>query len=199
MKNLYSFLLALLSMTASYAAEIIAVNSGSWSAPATWNTSVLPGNSDLVVIPTGITVTIDDVQQYSAFSLVINVMGTIRVVSHGKIDMAASSIITVYPGGRITGNGSPSETITIGGTRKFIGTEPDITGPKMANSASGSGFIPFGILPVRFIAYNVVKTNNNYHISWATSEEVNSAYFEVERSNDGLNWKSVSRIQAAGH
>jgi hypothetical protein len=199
MKNLKTLTLALFTLTASYAADITAVSSGAWSATSTWSTNVLPATSDLVIIPAGITVTIDDVQQYSASSLTINVFGTLRLVSPGKIDLDATSIINVYSGGKITGNGSPSETIKIGGTRKFVGTEADIVGPKMANMASGTGFVGFGTLPVKFVSYSVVKNGNDYQLVWATAEELNSHYFEVERSEDGMNWKALARIQAAGN
>src|SRR5687768_15840297 len=111
MKNLKTFILALFSFTASYAADITAISSGPWSASSTWSGNVLPGNGDLVIIPAGTTVTIDDVQQYSSSNMIINVFGTLRLVSPGKIDLDANSIITVHSGGRIAGNGSPSETI----------------------------------------------------------------------------------------
>lgn len=198
MKNLKTLILALLTFSASYAADITAVGNGLWNAPSTWSGNSLPGNTDLVIIPAGITVTINDVQQYSASSLIINVFGTLRLVSPGKIDLGATSVITVYRGGKITGNGSPSETIKIGGTRKFIGTGADIAGPMLANMASGTGFVSFGTLPVKFIAFNVTRTGGDYQLSWSTAEEVNSDYFEVERSEDGANWKAIARIQAAG-
>lgn len=199
MKNLKTILLALFTITNSFAADITATNNGLWNAASTWSSNHLPFNGDLVTIPAGVTVTIDDVQQYSASNLVINVFGTLRLVSPGKIDLAANSIIRVHPGGRITGNGSPSETIKIGDTRKFIGTESDIVGPKMASSATGTGFVPFNTLPVRFISYSVVKNGSDYQVAWSTSEEVNSHYFEVERSEDGQNWNAIARIQAAGN
>ena len=199
MKNLTLITLALFSFAKAIAADIMAVNNGTWSDPATWSTNGLPSAGDVVSIPSGTTVTINDVQQYNSSSMVINIFGTLKLVSPGKIDLAATSVITVFTGGKITGNGSPSETIKIGGTKKFDGTQADITGLKLANAASGTGFIAFGVLPVKFISFTVIKNNSDYQVSWTTAEEQGSDYYLVERSADGISWKTVARIAAAGN
>jgi hypothetical protein len=35
-------------------------------------------------------------------------------------------------------------------------------------------------------------------ISWATAMELNNNYFNVERSNDGINWVSINEVIGVG-
>jgi SdrD B-like domain/Bacterial Ig domain len=79
-------------------------------------------------------------------------------------------------------------------TRKVM-LEP---GKKFLNFDAGLSFAP---LPIDFLDVNVVKSKNDHLVTWATSRETNSAYFEVERSiNNPNNFKTVSaKIPAAGN
>lgn len=52
-----------------------------------------------------------------------------------------------------------------------------------------------GVLPVRFTSYSGTLTNNKAVINWATADEQNNAYLVVERSANGSNYDSVSRVQ----
>lgn len=56
-----------------------------------------------------------------------------------------------------------------------------------------------GVLPVKFTTFDVVKSNGDCLLSWATAEEQNAAYFEVERSENGNTWTTIARIAAAGN
>ena len=72
----------------------------------------------------------------------------------------------------------------------------------MADKNSGSGFVPFIdvlTLPVRFISFNVALQDNNILVEWATAEESNSSYYEIERSENGINWSAVGVVKAAGN
>ncbi len=63
-----------------------------------------------------------------------------------------------------------------------------------------SVYRPVGPLPVSFISFNVQKqTGNRALIAWQTSFEVNSAWFEVQRSTDAISFYSIGRVQAAGN
>ncbi|MEO6406838.1 MAG: T9SS type A sorting domain-containing protein [Ferruginibacter sp.] len=63
-----------------------------------------------------------------------------------------------------------------------------------------SVYRPVGPLPVSFISFNVQKqTGNRALIAWQTSFEVNSAWFEVQRSTDAIIFYSIGRVQAAGN
>ncbi len=54
-------------------------------------------------------------------------------------------------------------------------------------------------LPVELVEFSVEKNNRNVELYWSTITEVNSDYFEIERSFDLLNWKEIGRVNAAGN
>lgn len=55
-------------------------------------------------------------------------------------------------------------------------------------------------LPVLFTRFDVqCQPNKSTSISWATSQEINNNYFEVEKSANGTTWNSLSRVTASGN
>lgn len=67
-------------------------------------------------------------------------------------------------------------------------------------------FSPFTIgtaqlfaLPVTFTSFTGLKDGNSVRLNWETSSEQNSAYFDVERSSDGVNFSSIGKVNAAGN
>ncbi|KAA6440854.1 T9SS type A sorting domain-containing protein [Dyadobacter flavalbus] len=53
-------------------------------------------------------------------------------------------------------------------------------------------------LPVRLVSFNAVKQENVAFLSWITTEEVNSEKFDVQRSTNGKEWKTIATIAAKG-
>jgi hypothetical protein len=54
-------------------------------------------------------------------------------------------------------------------------------------------------LPVQLIYFNCALTSNgNVELKWATASEINSDYFDVERSVDGLAFESIGTVKSAG-
>ena len=51
-------------------------------------------------------------------------------------------------------------------------------------------------LPLTLLNFNVAKQNAAAFISWQTANEVNTAYFDVLRSGDGIHFTSIARVQA---
>ncbi len=56
-----------------------------------------------------------------------------------------------------------------------------------------------GPLPVNGIEISAKRQGANVLVSWSTRSEQNSAYFEVERSFDGIVFFTIGRVQAAGN
>lgn len=57
-----------------------------------------------------------------------------------------------------------------------------------------------GLLPVEIISFNVnCIDENKKEISWSTASEHNAAFFIVEKSSDGSEWKVINKIEAAGN
>jgi hypothetical protein len=52
-------------------------------------------------------------------------------------------------------------------------------------------------LPVQLIYFDAVNNNNNAALTWATASEVNNAYFEIDRSTNGITFDSIGQV--AGH
>ena len=199
MKNIYTVALALLLATISIAApKNTAVNNGQWNNSSTWSLNRVPANGDTVIIPTGKTVTISSNESNS--NSFVKIYGSLKL-SGGKLSLDINSTVKVYSGGKISGTGSASEQLKIGNTKVYQGNDPDVNGPEMANMTTGSGFVPFIdiALPVRFISFNVARQDNNILIEWATAEESNSSYYEIERSENGINWIGIGVVKAAGN
>ncbi|MEP7255062.1 MAG: T9SS type A sorting domain-containing protein [Ferruginibacter sp.] len=55
------------------------------------------------------------------------------------------------------------------------------------------------VLPINGFDINVKRQGTNVLLNWSTQSEQNSAYFEVERSYDGLAFFTIGRVQAAGN
>ncbi|MGV3602395.1 MAG: T9SS type A sorting domain-containing protein [Dyadobacter fermentans] len=53
-------------------------------------------------------------------------------------------------------------------------------------------------LPVKLVNFDANKENGRVQLTWATSEEIDADYFEVQKSADGKTWKTISRIDANG-
>jgi Secretion system C-terminal sorting domain/Fibronectin type III domain len=55
------------------------------------------------------------------------------------------------------------------------------------------------VLPINVIDMMARRQGANVLVSWSTQSEQNSAWFDVERSIDGINFTRVGQVQAAGY
>lgn len=63
-----------------------------------------------------------------------------------------------------------------------------------------STYIPYTLLPVSMLSFDAEKYNTRFsRLSWKTGTEINTAYFEVERSADAINFAKVGIVKAAGN
>jgi hypothetical protein len=204
MKKLYTAVLLTLIINSVFANPVItAIGNSNWKNNSTWSLNRVPANGDTVVIPAGKTVIIDNVQDLSTGFLYVKIYGTLKL-SGGKLWVDANSSIIIYVGGALIGTGNSSETLRIDGVNKFWGhNDVTILGPAYANKTTGvspNGFTLGSItLPVKFIGFSVSPQDHNAMIQWATAEEINSSYFEVQRSNNGSDWTTIANVTAAGN
>jgi len=92
---------------------------------------------------------------------------------------------TVYSGAVINGTHVDFSGITLNGTTPYF-TLATIT--------------PLTPLPVTVIDFQAHPINDRkVQLDWQTSSEINSDYFLIQRSNDGVNWEYVTTVQAAGN
>jgi Secretion system C-terminal sorting domain len=69
----------------------------------------------------------------------------------------------------------------------------------VADGAFGTIFIGSTTLPVQLVQFLATKNDDgSVKISWATSQEENSNYYDVERSTDQSTWTSIGTVKAKG-
>jgi hypothetical protein len=90
-----------------------------------------------------------------------------------------------------------SNWIDVGGTASGNVTT---TGTITSNSVSAFGNFTFGSLtfplPLLIINFTAQRFNTSIQINWITANEENVNHFEVERSDDGLSFYSLSTVPA---
>ncbi|HPG11839.1 MAG TPA: G8 domain-containing protein [Chitinophagaceae bacterium] len=205
MKKLYTLLSFFLLVKIGSANTVITAvnNNGKWKNNSTWDLNRKPQNGDTVVIPIGMTVKIDNNINLSSATVYVKVGGTLEL-DGGKLKINDNSVVLVYNGASIIAHGSNSEQIQIGSTIKYKGSHGMIAGPAIADASTGTspnGFKPTGLgaLPVHFSGFNVAVQNKNVLVEWATASESNSAYFEIQRSENGSDWNTIATVHAAGN
>ena len=62
-----------------------------------------------------------------------------------------------------------------------------------------STYRPQGPLPVTFLYFDARREGTAALLNWKTSQENNSAYFDIERSADAVNYTYIEQINAAGN
>ncbi|MCX6188441.1 MAG: T9SS type A sorting domain-containing protein [Bacteroidetes bacterium] len=54
------------------------------------------------------------------------------------------------------------------------------------------------VLEVSLLYFNAIENKELVDLNWVTTSELNSDYFTIERSRDGLSWESIGNQKAAG-
>lgn len=194
MKTTFTLLIALLVATTSFAAPSIKAKkaNGTWSASADWDLSRIPANSDSIIIPANMSVTINS--NVILNNVIIRIFGTLKF-TNGKLSVDNTSKIILETGGIIDGNGN-NDQIRYDGSTIYKGTDGNLAGPMVASSGTG-GFAPMSILPVSFLSFSARRETAAVVLNWATDKEFNNNHFVVERSIDGSNWKQIGIVLPA--
>ncbi|MBK8349975.1 MAG: T9SS type A sorting domain-containing protein [Saprospiraceae bacterium] len=79
-------------------------------------------------------------------------------------------------------------------------------GTSVNNALNGEVFSMFNpvsasvVLPVKLSIFSAEQYKERASkLNWSTSSEINSDFFGVERSEDGVNWSNIGRVRAAGN
>lgn len=112
----------------------------------------------------------------------------------------------------VTGNYSTTNVIGIGNT--FFGpsyvygsNSGFLVSPFSTQAALISGDPPlyawvnymYGVLPVQLVYFKGEAQNDGIVLSWQTASELNNDRFLVERSGDGIEFKTIAEVAGAGH
>ncbi len=54
-------------------------------------------------------------------------------------------------------------------------------------------------LPIKLLSFSATKEGNQNLLQWTTTQEINSSYFTVERSGDGVSFTGIGQINAVGN
>ncbi|MBI5370419.1 MAG: hypothetical protein HZA79_00180 [Sphingobacteriales bacterium] len=54
-------------------------------------------------------------------------------------------------------------------------------------------------LPVTWLYVNAAETNGKTVVNWATAQEINTEYYLVEKSSNGIDYSEIARVKAAGN
>jgi Secretion system C-terminal sorting domain len=55
------------------------------------------------------------------------------------------------------------------------------------------------LLPLTLVSFKGQASTGHNNLEWTTSQEINTAYFSIQRSETGNTWKEIKRIDAAGN
>jgi hypothetical protein len=56
-----------------------------------------------------------------------------------------------------------------------------------------------GPLPIHLISFSISKRNGFATLNWATASELNNSHFDIERSDDGINFIKIDQVKGAGN
>ncbi|MNK81110.1 hypothetical protein D3C87_1008490 [compost metagenome] len=225
MRKLLLFLLLFCSAS-TFAATRTATTSGNWFTAATWGGTV-PLATDVAIIPTGITVTVNvgtNGNQFNAWNNAghIKVSGKLvlagteplfsnpfllEVLSGGElVDQSVfnqlyftqTSELKVFAGGKLSAIGAPSIIYNGNGTRDHSFDNNNEIGPFTVTVASGQVNFSPSVLPLKLVAFTGKKNSVNNVLNWQTADEVNTDAFLIERSSDGLQYESLGKVATKG-
>lgn len=193
------FSLFLKSNEIARAAVCSAIVSGNWSDPATWSCGAEPGCGDLIIIPAGITVSIDvhvnlDENSTPACSTatIIQVYGTMDFTTGKKMYLACGSSVEIFPGGSmIPGIGGGSSNLL------YICQEEEWK----AGDGPVFGYTRFGppvVLSIEFLGLSGNRNQRTLEIKWLIGSESENAGFKLEFSNDGNTWSNSRFVESIG-
>jgi hypothetical protein len=101
--------------------------------------------------------------------------------------------------GSYTGSGieiNPDDTKIIwNATNQWWEVTFDVTG----FSGFFIGSVGNGVLPLKLLSFTGTLDGTSVHLKWETAEQINTAYFEVQRSIDGIHYVKLNQVTAAGN
>lgn len=88
-----------------------------------------------------------------------------------------------------------------------IGATNNSTAPLYIQKDNISSFSPFSIgslggsaLPVELTSFNAIcEEGKGVNVTWSTASEHNSSYFDLLKSEDGFQWRTIASIDGAGN
>lgn len=175
----------------SSAETVVAVQSGSWVDSDTWSCKRMPARTDAVVIPHGIIVSVTAPLNLGPTEngkpLVIAVGGTLNI-SNASIYLDPIDRIMIMPGGKLA-------TKSFGGM-VFSGAYSQY----LEGGTTARGPVTLGDGYSTPMVYDITAETDEegVTIAWRSGSEVEVNYYHVLRSTDGVNYKSIGKVDGRG-
>lgn len=166
-----------------------------------WSEKRFPISGDTVLIPATAVYTIKEDIDLSQQDIYVKVEGQV-ILDKATIKLSNNSelVLTSKSASINATSGKGNSIIFVGAAQKYKGSQGLEVGPAYINKnvSSFTEFTPL-VLPVKFIGFSVARSANGTKVQWSTSEEINASHYEIERSEDGINWKKIAAVFAAGN
>ena len=191
-------ILVILFPITSFSVIRVASN-GNWTSPGTWLPTGVPSNNDSLIIPAGVSVTLNSNVGSSTLNLKINLSGVL-VFDNGKLHITASSVIYLQTTGAISCAGScgNNDQLRIGGSSNKVWQGDNcgpVNGPGTIDFSFNYTLDPFPLpLPVRFL--NPVfhsQEPGKISISWPFVSDSRPASMRLLNSQNGYDFDIVHK------
>jgi hypothetical protein len=166
-----------------------------------WSEKRFPVSGDTVLIPSTAVYTISEDVDFSHQDIYVKVEGKVTL-DKATIKLSSNSelVLTSKSASVNATSGKGNSIIFVGAAEKYKGSDGLEIGPAYINkNVSAFTELTPAALPVKFIGFSVARATAGTLVQWATSEEINASHYEVERSEDGTNWKKIATVFAAGN
>lgn len=189
LKKIFTIILVLVSLS-SFSVLKTAISTGNYNTAATWSPSGAPGCGDKVYIPAGITVSLTTTENFyesgCGAAMQFTVAGTFYFNQTSRLSLPCNSEMWVLAGGLVDGeNNDNSQRIFICNVEVWRGRD----------DGAGYKYWFVGVLPIQLADFNAKQIGKTNVLNWETATEQNNDYFEVQRSEDGLNFYTINKVQ----
>ncbi len=142
-----------------------------------------------------------------------NTYNTLQVLNNGYWTISASAnptsgtyTTTLYNTNYTNSGGAAGWTVIKGTTTATYGLNGTCAPSTVTTvvRTGMNGFSVFGVgqsvlpLPVELVSFNGIAFDDHNRLEWVTASETNNDYFDVERSDDGINFFSIGRVDGHG-
>jgi hypothetical protein len=203
----------------SNAQTFTTVRSGNFSTSSTWSLNSIPPTETPggpqtpcnceIVVSAGHSLKISGNMSIRNANFVL--IGTNSVLTFdNNVDLTilgTNSSIDVRSGARII-KGNNNNNILLGGQTIYDGQTTKVNstvggtvnGPASASASrvGGPQFLNH-TLPVKLSEFKVIGNSGKVLLSWTTEQEVNSEYYQIERSDDGKSFHTIAIVSASGN
>lgn len=153
-----------------------------------------------IIIPTNATISLKnndpwDLTSYGAISITIEGSGSLKFNGTDELTMAAGGLIIIND---ITNSSALSLSGNAAINRISIGSNL-YAGKHFSEIILDGGAPMLSGLPIELIDfYTYTNENNDVKLIWETASEIDNQYFEIEHSLNGIDFKTIGRVEGNG-